>query len=245
LIAPARVAARPTSAATGRGIVDPITPLARDDRAVMSEPELRALVDAAFEVTGRGFAAWPDPRPDRSPLDEEYSRVSDPAKWRIIGARAEAWLVTLSDVGLAVVERDVAVHWREAPGTSMSRTDRVVPRATGAVPLIVARSQIEDIHDAGVTLGVGDPAVCTAWFPHCGCDACDSGSHADLDQLDAQILAVVSGRFRRLAAGDRVITLLGDGGWRGVNLRRHEVRAILTDPRGWEEVSGTSWLAER
>ena len=35
-----------------------------------------------------------------------------------------------------------------------------------------------------LTLGVGDPAVCIGWLPDCGCDACDSGSPNELEQLD-------------------------------------------------------------
>jgi hypothetical protein len=67
---------------------------------VVAEFELLAAVDAAFAVTGRGLIPWPHPHPDRAPLDEEYSRVLDAAKWRIIGARAEAWLVALVDAAL-------------------------------------------------------------------------------------------------------------------------------------------------
>jgi Family of unknown function (DUF6226) len=223
----------------------PADPSSCDDLAVVTEPDLLASVDATFEVTGRRFAAWPDPHPDRSPLDEEYSRVADPGKWRIIGARAEAWLVALVEVGLATVERDAAVQWTETPGTVVTRSDRLVPRPIDAVCLVVARSRIADVDDAGVTLGVGDPAVCIAWIPECGCDACDSGSQSELDQLDAQILAVVSGRFRRLSAGDRVITALGDGSWSASGLAtRPDVQAILADPHGWHELSGASWLAE-
>jgi hypothetical protein len=162
---------------------------------------LLAAVDVAFAVTGRGPTPWPDPHPDRSPLDEEYSRLLDPAKWRIIGARAEAWLVALVSTALAVVQRDAAVGWRVEPGMDISRTDRVAPRADGALPLIAARSRLGDVDDAGVTLGAGDPATCVAWFPQCGCDACDNGSQYELDDLDRHILSIVTGTFRRLTKG--------------------------------------------
>ena len=121
------------------------------DDVVVAEFELLAAVDAAFAVTARGLIPWPDPHPDRPPLDEEYSRVLDAAKWRIIGARAEAWLAALVDAALAVIERDASVRWRAEPGPDISRTDRVVGLAEGALPLIVARSRIGDVDDAGVT----------------------------------------------------------------------------------------------
>ena len=209
---------------------------------MVSEAELLAAVDAAFEITARGLEPWPDPHPDRPPLDAEYSRVTNPGKWRIIGARADAWLVALADTGLALVDGDTPVHWRAPPGTAISRTDQAVPYATGALPLVVARSRIEDIDDAGVTLGVDRPAVCVTWIPCCGCDACDDGAQYELDQVDAHILSIVSGRFRRLTKGDREITVSGDAEWSATDLAPCHVPAILANPRGWDEISGTSWL---
>lgn len=218
--------------------------VAGEDGAVVTEAELVAAVDAAFEDTRGGLMPWSAPHAGRSPLDEEYSRVTNPGKWRILGARADAWLVALGDTGLAVVERNSAVHWRVPPGTVISRTDRAVPHAAGALPLVVARSRIEGVEDAGVTLGAGHPAVCVTWIPDCGCDACDGGAQLELDRIDAHILSIVSGRFRRLSEGDREITLLGDGSWSGTNLPSRDVSAILAAPSGWDEVSGTAWLDE-
>lgn len=215
----------------------------RHDGSVVTEVELRASVDAVFEVTGIGMVPWPAPHPDRSPLDVEYSRVTDGRKWRIIGARADAWVIALVEAGVANVDRRTEVEWRAPPGTVISRTDRVMPRAAGALPLVVARSQLATIPDAGITLGAGDPAVCVAWFPHCGCDACDSGSGDALDDLDAHVFAVVSGAFRRLSLGRSAITVIGDGGWSASNLPRGaDVARILADPTGWDEVAGGSWL---
>jgi len=57
--------------------------------------ELERAVDVAFADTARDLAPWPDPHPDRMPLDEEYSRVTDGAKYLIIGARLDAWLTAL------------------------------------------------------------------------------------------------------------------------------------------------------
>jgi hypothetical protein len=211
---------------------------------VVVESELLAAVDTAFSITARGMRAWPDPHPDRSPLDEEYSRLLDPAKWRIIGARADAWFVALVDAGVAVVEPSASVQWRIEPGTVTSRVDRLVPLARGALSVVVARSRLGDVADAGVTLGVGDPAVCVDWFPHCGCDACDSGSQSELDCLDDRIVGIISGVFRRLSNGERIITVDGEDAWSGSGrYARREVEAIIADPSGWEELSGASWLS--
>ena len=210
---------------------------------VTSERELIAKVDAAFAVTGQALAGWSDPHPDRSPLDDEYSRLSDPAKWRIIGARADAWIAALVEAGLAVVDVHAGIRWQTPPAPVISRTTRVVPKVTDALPLSVARSQLGPLDDAGVVLGAGDPAVCVVFVPDCGCDACDSGSQDVLDELDEHILGVVSGAFRRLARGDREITVIGDRGWRATgSFGRGEVETILAAPTGWRELSGPSWL---
>ena len=215
------------------------------DGDVITADELVAAVDTAFAETGRGLATWPDPHPDRSPHDDEYSRLIDPYKWRIVGARAEAWLAALAGAGLAEIELDAEIAWNAPPHTIVSRADRAVPRVAGAIPLVVARSRLGAVDDAGVTLGVGDPAVPLAVIPDCGCDACDSGSRDALDELDGYVSSVVSGTYRRLWSGDREITILSDGR-RSASGRfgRSEVEAILTRPDGWHDLSGTSWMAE-
>jgi Family of unknown function (DUF6226) len=226
-------------------------PHSRHHPDVIEVEELRAAVDAAFLQTSRGSSPWPDPypEPDRASVpDEAYSRLTNPAKWRILGARTDAWLMVLVDAGIAVVERDAAVTWTAQPGPVISHAERAVPVAAGALELVVAHSRIGDVDDVGIVLGVGEPAECVNWFPECGCDACDSGSHSELDHLDAHLLGIITGSFRRLSRGKRVITVIGDTGWTAsgfpTTARRigHQLEAILAEPRGWNELSGRSWL---
>lgn len=171
-----------------------------------SRTDLVTEADRAFAKTGGGLQAWPDPHSDRAPRDDEYSRVADAAKWRTVGARAQAWLDVIETLGLARIDRDASVRWVAEPGTRIATVTRATPRRPGALPLVVARSAIGDVDDAGLTFGVGDPATCVTWIPSCGCDACDSGSQNELDQVDQLVLGVISGSFRRLESGDRVIT---------------------------------------
>jgi hypothetical protein len=179
-------------------------------------------------------------------MEEEYSRLSDPAKWRIVGARADAWCTALVEMGLATVEQDAAVRWEVPPTTIVARTDRVVPRQEGAIPLLVGRHRLDDVDDVGVTLGVGDPAARMVWIPDCGCDACDSGSQDVLDELDEHMRSVVTGAFRLLRSGSREIRALGSGRWAASGeFGRLEVDAVLVDPVGWDEVSGRAWLDAR
>jgi len=205
--------------------------------------EMLAAVEAAFQRTGRGLAGWPDPHEGRAPGDAEYSRVTDPGKWRIVGARAQAWIHALVESGLAEVHAETAVRWTETPGTVISRADHLLPRAAGALPLVVARIKIYYVEDAGFTLGVGEPTVVVVWIPHCGCDACDSGSQGELDELDDYMVAIVTGRFRRLSAGNQAITVIGEGRRSTSGVQHHrDADRILEDPTGWRELSGTSWL---
>ena len=209
---------------------------------MVSMAELLDDVERAFAVTARGLAAWPDPHVDRRPSEEEYSRVTDGERWRIVGARFEAWLDALEASGLARVERGSTVLWVEPPRTRVSRTDRAVPRRAGALALVVARSRVGDVEDAGVTFGVGAPATVIGWLPSCGCDACDSGSQDELDQVDAFVRGVVTGTFRRLSSGERVITQLDPSGWSASgDFGRREPGAVLADPQGWDELTGAAW----
>jgi Family of unknown function (DUF6226) len=211
---------------------------------VITEADLLPAVDEAFAVTGTGLSPWPDPHPNlRSPREDEYSRVTDAAKWRIVGARADAWLTVLEQAHLARVERDASVRWTTTPPTQITRADRAVPSRPGAISLVVARSRIDDVDDAVVTFGVDDPAVCVGWLPQCACDACDPGSQNVLEELDRMVLGVVSGTFRHLVRGDSQILKFETEGWSGSNVRRHDVAAVLADPKGWRETSGPSWLS--
>jgi hypothetical protein len=216
----------------------------------MPMTELRAAVDAAFVETSRGLREWSDPHAGEMPSDDEYSRCLDPAKWRIIGARADAWADALVRLGHATVEHDASIEWRSSGFPAVTRTDVVHPNTTGALSLAIGRSRIEDVADAGVVLGaVRDGALVDvlSFLPDCGCDACDRGSQPELDVLDEHIGSVASGRFRRLTRGSSVITVFADGVG-AHNLpdaramrRSGELDRILADPVGWHELTGSPW----
>lgn len=209
---------------------------------------LMVEVERAFDRVADGLARWADPHPppERIVADEEYSRVTNPSRWRIIGARADAWVDAVVELGLASVERAAEPRWAEAPATLVTRTDLVTPTIGGGLPLVVCRSRIEDVPDAGVTLGVGEPAVVITFLPDCGCDACDSGSQDVLDHVDSYIRPIVTGEFRFLRRGKKSIMVTGDGCLQGANIRlRDGVDRILANPRGWHELTGPSWLTQR
>ena len=206
----------------------------------MTEDELMVAVERAFAITSRDLPDWPDPNPERRPADDAYSRVTDAARYRIVGARADAWAAAAVELGLArIVDR---VDWAEAPGTKVSRSVMVVPEAIGGLPMVIARSALGDCDDAGLTLGAGRPATQVVFVPDCGCDACDSGSQDLIDLVDEYVRAIVTGRFRRLSRGQQVITVTGESS-SSANVDRRRSAAALADPRGWTDLRGTSWLS--
>ncbi|MFP5488205.1 MAG: DUF6226 family protein [Acidimicrobiia bacterium] len=195
----------------------------------MDAESLLPAVDRAFELTSSALRQWDDPHPppDRLVADEEYSRVTDPGRWRIIGARVDAWLDALMAEGLATVERGAAVDWEEPPGPIVTRTDLVRPTVAGGLPLVVGRTRIEAVEDAGIVLGVGLPAVPLVWIPDCGCDACDSGSADVIDQVDTWIGGIVRGELRHLVRPRRTITVIGS------EVRRSSYSPELPTGDGW------------
>ncbi|BCN59062.1 hypothetical protein RE9427_24320 [Prescottella equi] len=71
------------------------------------------------------------------------------------------------------------------------------PTANGAVPLLLTtHTPVDSDHICTVTVAAGDPAVRMAEIPDCGCDACDRGSAALLEELDRWVLAIVDGSLQ-------------------------------------------------
>jgi hypothetical protein len=213
---------------------------------VIGIEDLQRALEITFLTTNRDATLWPDPYPDRSAVPEEaYSRLTNPAKWRILGNRTEAWSIALAQFELATIEPDANITWLAQPGPGIIRAERVVPIVAGALELVIAHSRIGDVSDAGVVLGVGDPTECINWFPDCGCDACDSGSENELDHLDNHLLGIVTGTFRRLTDGERVITVINHDRWTATNFfdsAGTQVEDALANPHGWTELTGQSWL---
>lgn len=179
--------------------------------------------------------------------------MTRPERWRIIGARADAWLAAVHVLGWADIEGDVSsdTAWRASPGPILTRTDIVTPRVDGGLTVAIGRSRLGSCDDAGVVVGVGIPAVQIEWFPDCGCDACDWGSAPELERLDELLAAVITGQFRFLVDGRHSITVGLDGAraWSGsTHLSSVAVDTILSAPEtpvGWREWRGAPWGTPR
>ena len=215
---------------------------------MVSLNELLERVDIAFEARPADIVGWVDPNPERSPDDDAYSRVTNPERWRLIGARADAWTHTLTELGLARVDESTNVEWvsERLASNLRGRTDLIVPTTPGALCLVFARLSVEDAPDAGVVVGVGNPAELLVMVPDCGCDACDSGSADALEELDEHIINVVGGTYRRLSRGSKSVTATQNG-WHTMGMNSRQVKRMLARPalqgaRGWSEQTGPSWL---
>ena len=212
----------------------------------MDVPELLAAVEREFAITGADTPPWPDPRPDRrEPRDEEYSRLTDPGKYRIVATRAEAWSRALAALGLATRDAvtDPAHVWDGSGDRAhpAARAWWVRPRATGTVPLLFALRDIE-APDTHLGIGAGEPPRLVEDVPDCGCDACDSGSADLLTVVDDAVLDVVTGALVHVRLG-ATTAIAGRDRWQAGSrdaamARREDIDAAIAAVR-----AGT-WRAE-
>lgn len=205
---------------------------------------LLALLDdvqRAFVEMGGDAQEWPDPHlgadgRERNPSEEEYERVTDQDRYRILWTRAGAWARVLTARDWA--QQEIATgeereRWLTEPGGTPVRTRWLTPRRPGARVLALAETESEE-RFPGLEIGVGDPAVATRLLPQCGCDACDDGSAEFLRHLDQRVLSIVDGSFevefsRR---GYRQRSSFGASCGAG-DLRHRDSKVISTGP--WAE----------
>lgn len=155
--------------------------------------ELLDEVDAAFAVTGANTPGWPNPyKGGPGPDEEAYERSTNPDKFRIVVARAQAWTQVLLDRDWA---REASqVEWALPPMEPGGADTVLEPAADGAVPLVLTtHTPMDSDHPFNITIAAGDPAVRLDTLPDCACDGCDSGSAGLLEDLDRLVLAVVDG----------------------------------------------------
>jgi hypothetical protein len=165
-------------------------------------------VDAAFARLRGDLADWPNPHPGGEPaLEEEYSRVLHPDRYRLLGARADAWVEAVVGAGLGTatpVPPD-AIGW--VGEQHLRPTRAVVLRGRdGSLPVVVAWAPMDEADGAFVLVGVGQPTHVLDRQPDCGCDACDTGSADLLSTVDDAFVLALSGGVHVVHEGDRVVT---------------------------------------
>ena len=161
--------------------------------------DLKADVDARFDLLG--LPSWADPhagRPDRSPAEEEYSRLTDPGRHAVVHERARVWAQVLSERAGARVDRLPPEPARRVDDevVGFDRGVRVASPLPGTMPLLLLERDVPVGSDEVLpvlAVAVVRPEVLLAQWPDCGCDACDSGSADLLEALDRSVREIVGG----------------------------------------------------
>ena len=86
----------------------------RPDRRRFAASALLPAVDEAFARLRGDLADWPNPHPGgAAPAEHEYSRVTDPERYRLLAVRADAWVEAITAAGLGVAEEvdPATVSW--------------------------------------------------------------------------------------------------------------------------------------
>lgn len=217
--------------------------------------ELQSRV--ASDFARLDLPAWPNPRPGMaSPREEEYSRVTDPQRYRVVHARARVWAAVLQDaLGVDVETLAPAAAGGGLPA-GFDRGVRIVPRRPDALPLLLLE---RDAPSGEATLAVLEiavvrPDITVETLPDCGCDACDTGSDNLLDAIDAAIGHVVEGPFVVLRAKKWRAQWHPEGGGSSSDGRGPDFATVMglcrrlaegepvRLPRSTEALVGHSWL---
>lgn len=225
----------------------------------MNLAELEAQVAARYLALG--LPDWPDPHPGHgSPSEEEYSRVTDPRRYRIVHARARCWADALRELPDVDVESVPPAGLEElARFGPYERGVRISSERPGTLPLWLleqegpVRGQPGSL--AALHVCVVRPDVVREIWPDCGCDACDSGSADLLRAVDESVGQVVGGPSVVLRHATWHATWYGGRGGSGgtgrriVNhrsvmelCRRLAAGETVQLPRGVQAWVGRPWL---
>lgn len=140
--------------------------------------------DASGEVIDYG-RRW-----QGSPPDETYSVDTHPARFAPLHTVADALIAHVRDAYVAELTEgnDLAADLLR-PAPEILRAVRIRPANPACAALTIVFTAYP-----GVLVHAG--LLHDFYYPVCGCDACDSSWEGEADQLEQQVLAVVSGHYR-------------------------------------------------
>ncbi|MCE1180651.1 MAG: DUF6226 family protein [Micrococcales bacterium] len=224
----------------------------------MGPEDLLSDVERAFDGLARDLPRWEDPHADpsapggrRDSYPEEYSRCEQPEKYRVVGARLDAWAQVLGERGLARVEALAAGApdpWLVRPdwAPDSAAASVIAPLREDAVPITLLHTAVGDMPDTGRLVLFGHPGVLLAMLPDCGCDACDDGSQSLIDHVDAVMVSALSGATTVVAKGNDTATATLDGSSWGGRLVEDDCWRARTGKvrRGAVAVFGEAWSQE-
>jgi Family of unknown function (DUF6226) len=123
------------------------------------------------------------------PPPEAYSRVTNPERFRPLHDFVLSFLTQLHATFDVRRIEDYGLDSELEVGDLARPSVRLVPRDSKAAPLAVVFTTFP-----GLKVRAG--RWCTAFFPACGCDACDETANGETIRLAEMIDDVVAGRFR-------------------------------------------------
>ncbi len=128
---------------------------------------------------------------DGSPPEETYSVDSHPERFTPIHIVANALIQHLRETYDVTIDEgaESATDLTHSPSQDVVRAARIRPADPTCAPLTFVLTAYPSVH-----LHAG--AMHDFLYPICGCDACDSSWHAEAEQLERQVFAVVNGRYR-------------------------------------------------
>jgi hypothetical protein len=162
-----------------------------------SVDDLHASVLQEYERLA--MPSWPDPRPGMaSPLADEYSRVTQPERYRIVQVRARAWARALQAVpGVEAETLTPAPLDTDGHLGHFDRGVRLTSQLSGTLALLLLERDARIRQGEAVLpvlhISVDRPEISVTMLPDCGCDACDSGSEDLLQAIDETIISIVGG----------------------------------------------------
>jgi hypothetical protein len=221
------------------------------------------LPAVAAHYARASMPAWSPPRPaDVEAQPEEYERVTDPQRYRVVHARARAWVAALAGqpgIRVAPLGADELTGTRRTG--PMDRGVRVTCDRPGTLPLLFCERDATTSDDGRAIVPIlqiclARPDLELEIQPDCGCDACDFGSANLLDAVDDAVTEVLRGPFALLRGPGWYATWHpeggGAGGTGGTDLTdlRDRCRRLATGdtsavPPGGEGFVSAPWFAAR
>ena len=175
---------------------------------------------------------------ETTPLDEAYSRVTNPERFRPLHSTMLEILDRLESQFEAVRTEGHGLDEELTRGVDVARPDvRLTPRDPKAAPIVVSFTAFP-----GVFVRFG------RWyiepFPSCGCDHCDESAEDEIERLNDMVDDVTAGRFREVVKAPAMFFI--GRGWvetkfwspedgRGSRRREH---GSLVDGRRAREMTG-------
>jgi hypothetical protein len=153
---------------------------------------LTEYLDQSGEVIRYG-SRWPA----AGPLDDSYSRVSNPQRFLPLQAVARQLIAYLAREYEVEVATDPSFVSDFTNPSGVGEVVRLIPASPLAARLTFGFTSLP-----GMFIAAGAFHQCA--FPACGCDACDEDTDAQLDQLEETVFAVVGGGYREWATGTGV-----------------------------------------